>query len=287
MQKSTRRPVLATFGKAAFLGLLLLSACQTQPYASNRAAVWNSTPAPGIAPKPVWQPLFAQATARNADGIFGVKTVVIMPPALLLFYAVQPSQHGTPQITATAPDTSVADVRVLGTLGDVDVGVIWLNWTDKPGQVLSLQARPAGGSPRHWEVAPLKQLTSAAELQSSVDTVYVPAAPSSVSIQPDRADDNQLYVKLSAQGPSSATVQPRFIRIAGQGKVVAISAVEYRAAMAPHPFTAQPVVEEPTSRIVHAPPTDPQLIRAPTAQPYPGPPQAPHTPPTAAPYPAP
>jgi hypothetical protein len=257
---------------AACILAISLAACGTSP----SSGVFL-TPIPTVIVTPQafdrflsWRPFPELAAAQNAEGLFSVKVVALNAERWLFFYALQSAHKGAPGVTAaTVPldsmgagsgqSLTVEQVQPLGTLGDLDIGVIRVTWEDRPKQVLVLQVTPAGATRPAWQVAPGQQLGTTG------DNVYwaAPGAPTNLTVEDEanmRAGTNPVGIFRLVLAPPGAPGQVFLsLKVDRQaGTVSPIGEAEFTTLRSQLSLTPVPPA------VVTGPPASPALPGSPT-----------------------
>ena len=117
-------------------------------------------------PPVVWIPQQQPMLVQNNAGVFALKEIeIITGKEFRFYYAFQSSHQGTLHVAAVSslnvgpaqPVTLSTTVLSLGTIGDVSVGIIRVQYLDRVGQTIALRiASPEEGSVS-WQLTPLKQ----------------------------------------------------------------------------------------------------------------------------------
>ena len=120
-------------------------------------------------PAAVWELQKGQMLAEIQEGTFCIKFLSIVQMDMGFFYAFKvngASQPVLPDVVATSvlevdggliQKTLPVQVESLGYLGAWNVGIMHVQWIDRPEQVITLTITQAGNASPVWSLQPLKQ----------------------------------------------------------------------------------------------------------------------------------
>lgn len=121
-------------------------------------------------PPIIWELQNGQTFVQSAEGAFGIKYLSIVQKDMGIFYALKAERSGEPDVKATSVLLGNAGtgevvhvglgtrVESLGYVGEWNVGIVHIDWMDRPDQIITLAISPAGSSTPVWRLEPVLQL---------------------------------------------------------------------------------------------------------------------------------
>jgi len=231
----------------------------------------QDAPPSGGRPVPVWIAQAESSAAQNSKGVFGAQAALVTPEEILLFYAIQSQQKGNIEVTAfTSQSGKEQDlkplpvaIQSLGSMTDLEVGLIRIGWDNQPDQLITLKVTPPGVDNQNdrlpqqiWLVTPLKQLAPDPGKQSLQFLRFQngQGAPSLLAVELGRLGGEDITAVLKMSGPKNGN--PIYLRVDLQTNVTPITEAEFNALGAPVSSTPGPEDDNNITAATPAPSED-------------------------------
>lgn len=185
----------------------------------------NISPA-GYPPIPIWLTQSDKSSIRGVNSIFSIKAALVSPQEILFFYVMQ-SPLGDMPTYAGVQSTDFTKADTLGKIGEFNIGVISVPWSDQPGQELTLQVALPGES-KSALIAPLKQIGPSSK-KPGVDFLPISSEPSTVKLELGSLGGESNYAILKLSLSDQSGISPVFFRVDRKATVFQITEAEFNA----------------------------------------------------------